>query len=144
MSDHRIRQPRLIFLIGLLVLSFVFTAMLAYQANTSARRHQETAERTMQDYAAFSAYEYGVYVSDMISTEVAQMLFVPADLGVGTPPMPRRMPWASDSGEEHAPCVGSRIDSGAFYFRIDVVTREMPLSRGCASSALREWLRDTV
>ncbi len=144
MSSLRTRQPRLLFLIGLLVLSFVLTTVLAYQAQVAARSHRDIAERTLRDYAAFSAYEYGVYVKDVLSNEVSSMLFVPADFGDNTSTRPRRMPWASDSGEAHAPCTGERVDSGYFYFRVDMATGEMPLMRGCSSEAVRNWIRDTI
>ncbi len=47
---------RLFALALLLVLSLTLAAALAVQAIATARRHRETAERTLQDYAAFGAF----------------------------------------------------------------------------------------
>ncbi|MEP6690039.1 MAG: HAMP domain-containing sensor histidine kinase [Gemmatimonadaceae bacterium] len=139
----KVRQPRLLLLTGLLALSFVFTAILAYQAQSAARSHRETADRTLQDYASFAATEFGVYAKQMLSGDVAELLFVPADQGLGAPSRYRN-PWSPDTSEQRAPCTGTRVDSGYFFFRLEFRTSDMPLTRGCASEAVRAWVRDTV
>jgi len=54
-SDGRPRR-RLLALALLLVLSLSLAAGLALQAIGTARRHRETAQRTLEDYAAFGAF----------------------------------------------------------------------------------------
>jgi signal transduction histidine kinase len=49
-------RRRLFALALVLVLSLTLAAALALQAIGTARRHRETAERTLQDYAAFGAF----------------------------------------------------------------------------------------
>ena len=49
-------RRRLLALALLLVLSLTLAAALALQAIGTARRHRDTAERTLQDYAAFGAF----------------------------------------------------------------------------------------
>src|SRR5688572_10309853 len=49
-------RRRLFALALLLVLSLTLAGALALQAIATARRHRETAQRTLQDYAAFGAF----------------------------------------------------------------------------------------
>ena len=56
----RARQPRMAFLVLFLVLSLVFTAVLAYQAWDAARSHRAISERALRDYAAFAALEFTI------------------------------------------------------------------------------------
>src|SRR5262245_38082434 len=49
-------RRRLLALAVLLVLSLTLGAGLAFQAIQTARRHRETAERALEDYASFAAF----------------------------------------------------------------------------------------
>jgi signal transduction histidine kinase len=132
------------FLVALLVLSLVFTAGLAFQAQVAARSHRATAERALRDYASFAALEFGVNSKEAIWNSISWVLYQPADLGLGQPTEFRRSPWldslvaAADRGE------GAGSDSAFFFFRIDLQSRRITASRGCAVPAVRAWLLDTV
>ncbi|MDQ6925694.1 MAG: hypothetical protein M3154_05595, partial [Candidatus Eremiobacteraeota bacterium] len=97
----------------------------------------------LQDYASFAGTQFGIYSKQMLQGDIAELLFIPADQGLGAPTRFRN-PWSPDMSEQRAPCTGERVDSGLFFFRLDFATHEMPLTRGCASEAVRVWLRDTV
>src|SRR5919206_5351114 len=89
----RPRQPRMAFLVALLILSLVFTAELAFQAQAAARSHRATAERALRDYASFAALEFGVSSKEAIWTSIGWVLYQPADLGLGQPTEFQRSPW---------------------------------------------------
>ncbi|MEE8585515.1 MAG: HAMP domain-containing sensor histidine kinase [Acidobacteriota bacterium] len=55
---RRLRESRPAFLFGLLLLSLVLTAILAYQAVDAARSYRATAESVLRDYAALAAREF--------------------------------------------------------------------------------------
>src|ERR671933_832200 len=140
----RARQPRMAFLVALLVLSLVFTAELAFQAQAAARSHRATAERALRDYASFAALEFGMNSKEAIWNSISWVLYQPADLGLGQPTEFRRSPWLDSLVEaaEHGQGAGS--DSALFFFRLDLQSRLITASRGCTIPAVRAWLLDTV
>lgn len=137
----RPRQPRLLLLIGMLVLSFVFTAVLAYQAQGAAELHLKAAKRTLRDYAEIVALEFGINAREGIYTNISSVLFQPADLGVGVTAASRMPPLESPAGH---PCPIAPADTAAFFFRLDLKSRTIPVSRGCTSAAVRAWILDTI
>src|SRR5919204_4598141 len=133
----RARQPRMAFLVALLVLSLVFTAVLAYQAQVAARSHRATAERALRDYASFAALEFAVNSKEEIWNWIAFVLYQPADLGLGQPTEFRSSPWL-DSLVRRAVdrCRSAASDSALFFFRLDLQSRSIGASRGCAAPAV--------
>jgi signal transduction histidine kinase len=67
------RHPRrLLALALLLVISLSLGAALAFQAIATARRHRETAQRTLQDYAGFAAFILASQSYRQLGGEVVQ------------------------------------------------------------------------
>src|SRR5918912_2495454 len=140
----RARQPRMAFLVTLLVLSLVFTVELAFQAQVAARSHRATAERALRDYASFAALEFGVNSKEAIWNSISGVLYQPADLGLGQPTEFRRSPWLDSLVERADRGEGAGSDSALFFFRLDLQSRHITASRGCTMPAVRAWLLDTV
>src|SRR5919202_4231787 len=140
----RARQPRMAFLVALLVLSLAFTAELAFQAQVAARSHRATAERALRDYASFAALEFGVSSKEAIFTSIGWVLYQPADLGLGQPTEFRPSPWLDSLVARAESGKGAGSDSALFFFRLDLQSRRITASRGCTVPAVRAWLLDTV
>lgn len=131
-------------LVALLTLSVAATAMLAYQAQDAARSHRATAERALRDYATFTALEFAVNAKEGIWNAMYARLYRPTDLG-GAPTSMYRVPPSLDSIPAGArQCEHAGSDTIPFYFRLDLDTHTIPVSRGCATPETRAWLRDTV
>jgi len=131
-------------LVGLLALSLVFTSVLAYQAQDAARSHRLTAERALHDYATFAALEFTINAKEGLYSQINSVLYRPADLGVGAP-TEYRLPMSLDSAVHHSEMCEDRLrDTAMFFFRLELTPRTIPVSRGCASPAVKAWLLDTI
>jgi signal transduction histidine kinase len=71
-TDGRHPRRRLLALALLLVISLSLGAALALQAIGTARRHRETAQRTLQDYAGFAAFILASQTYRQLGGEVVQ------------------------------------------------------------------------
>ena len=72
-TDSRHQRRRLLALALLLVVSLTLGAALALQAIGTARRHRETAQRTLQDYAGFGAFILASQTYRQLGGEVVQI-----------------------------------------------------------------------
>ncbi|HEX5831557.1 MAG TPA: hypothetical protein VFY16_11285, partial [Gemmatimonadaceae bacterium] len=125
------RERRTLLLVGLLALTFLLTAVLAYQAQDAARSHRRTAERTLRDYADYAAVQYAIHAKEGIYARVTDALY-------GR--MSRRA-----AGGGHAGTGCAAHDPSALYaFRMELPTRWIADARGCAPAAVLDWLRDSV
>jgi signal transduction histidine kinase len=71
-TDGRPPRRRLLALALLLIVSLSLGAALALQAIGTARRHRETAQRTLQDYAGFAAFILASQTYRQLGGEVVQ------------------------------------------------------------------------
>lgn len=124
------RERRIAILVALLALSLVFTGILAYQAQDAARSHRATAERTLRDYAAFAALQFAIHAKEGIYSRATAQLYRP------------RGGWSRAPVDCGSPAVDP--DTVRYTFRIDLRTRAMSDTCGCAPRAVVAWLRDTV
>jgi signal transduction histidine kinase len=132
------------FLVALLTLSLVFTAVLAYQAQDAARSHRATAERALRDYASFAALEFAVNSKEALWNEMAWVLYRPPDPGVGRPAQ-YRLPASLDSAQHMTEsCDEMAPDTALYFFHLDIPSGRIIASRHCASPAVRAWLADTI
>jgi len=72
-TDSRHPRRRLLALALLLLVSLTLGAALALQAISAARRHRETAQRTLQDYAGFGAFILASQTYRQLGGEVVQI-----------------------------------------------------------------------
>ncbi|HJU87915.1 MAG TPA: HAMP domain-containing sensor histidine kinase [Gemmatimonadaceae bacterium] len=145
LSLPRVRQPRLVLLVALLVLSFVATAILAYQAQDAARSHRVAAERALRDYADFAAMNFAVHTKEGLYNTITSVLYQPGDMGLGAPTaymLPKSV--VRRAADHKTFCNGKLVDSTLFFFRLELREERISRERGCVPGAVRAWLIDTV
>lgn len=69
---HGTHRSRSAFVAGLLVVTLGLAAVLAYQAQDSARSHRAAAESALQDFAAFAGGEFGHRVEKTLDERLVQ------------------------------------------------------------------------
>lgn len=144
LSLPRVRQPRLVLLVALLILSFVATVILAYQAQDAARSHRAAAERALRDYADFAAMNFAAHSKEGLYNSIASVLYQPGDMGLGAPTA-YMLPKALKRSHGHKIfCNGKLVDSTLYFFRLEVHEDRISRERGCLSDEVRAWLIDTV
>jgi len=74
-------RSRSTYVTGVLVLTIVLVALLAYQALDAARLHVDVAERTLGEHAGFAAWELSSTVRRDLGVPTCHPLFV--SLGEG-------------------------------------------------------------
>src|SRR3712207_5487024 len=140
-SWPRARERRILLLVALLTLSFVLTALLAYNAQDAARSHRRTAERTLRDYASLAALQFAIHAKEAIYWRLTALLNRPVEFGVDSPTVGRVEALAASA--ERLPCP-PRADTALYLFRIELRDRKMALNCRCTPPMLQSWLRDTV
>ena len=131
------------FLVALLVLSLGLTAALAYQAQDAARSHRATAERALHDYAAFAALEFAVNAKESIWNEMTAMLYRPSYFG-SAHTSPRNAESRGGEAARTFDCPTTRADTTSFFFTMDLQTKQLRGTSGCASRAVQAWIADTI
>jgi signal transduction histidine kinase len=138
----RIRQPRLVLLVALLILSFAATAVLAYQAQDAARSHRVAAERALRDYASFAAMNFAVHSKEALYGTITSVLYQPGEMGLGAPTaytLPK-----SVARRATITCGGKVVDSTLYFFRLEIPNARISRDRGCVPHVVRAWVVDTV
>src|SRR5574339_409261 len=74
LPTRHVAAPRSTLLVGLLSLTVVLAASLAYEAHDAARSHRVTAERALRDYASVAAWEYVANVQERLGTAASEIL----------------------------------------------------------------------
>ena len=137
--------PRSAITLALLLLALVLTAALARQAQVAATSHRRAAERALEDYASFAAWEFTRHArSDVQATLMSA--FVPSLLSLpgGDPTkgklMPERLGESAISRTQFCGC----LDSARFFFRFDFRDSTLTTSGFPVSEELAAWVRDTI
>jgi signal transduction histidine kinase len=130
--------------VALLILSFVATAILAYQAQDAARSHRAAAERALRDYADFAAMNFAAHSKEGLYNSIAGVLYQPGDMGLGAPTA-YMLPKALKRAHGHKIfCNGKLVDSTLYFFRLEIHQDRISRERGCLHDEVRAWLIDTV
>jgi len=74
LPTRHVAAPRITLLVGLLTLTVVLAASLAYEAHDAARSHRVTAERALRDYASVAAWEYVANAQDRLGEAASELL----------------------------------------------------------------------
>jgi hypothetical protein len=74
LPTRHVAAPRITLLVGLLTLTVVLAASLAYEAHDAARSHRVTAERALRDYASVAAWEYVANVQERLGAAASEIL----------------------------------------------------------------------
>ncbi len=131
-------------LVALLVFALGLSGILAYQAQDAARTHRMAAERALNDYASFAAWQMNQqssqeFLSAMISTFIVPLTRV-------DPANPAGWPTPGDfMAASRQPQVPAKYLEGVrFYFRFDWRDSAMTNAGRPPSPRVLKWVRDTV
>jgi signal transduction histidine kinase len=129
----------------LLVCTLILATLLAYVAHDAARSHRATAERALHDYAAVAAWEVVAGVNDQLQSTLGTALAPLTRVHATTPydllPAPSALVASADGTLR---CPVPVIDSSRFYFRIDFRDGSLATFGAQPTSAMRQWLLDTI
>jgi len=144
LPTRHVAAPRITLLVGLLSLTVVLAASLAYEAHDAARSHRVTAEHALRDYASVAAWEYVANAQDRLAEAAGEMLS-PVTSGRASSPYELLAPLELlTSPHDVLACRTSAGDSARVVFRIDLRDGSVALGGAVADSAFLRWLRDTV
>ncbi len=120
------QRKRLLALALLLLLSLTLGAALAFQAIGTARRHRETAQRTLQDYAGFGAFILASQTYRQLGGEVVETF----------------TSWPASGVPDSIP-EGTTCSSGTTFLERPPEA-ELRMSGGAMPAAESESVRDTL
>lgn len=128
----RLVPYRAFFLPGFLTITFVLTAGLALDALRREHSHRRTAERLLDDYARFAAWQFGRTAHEHLSTGIEAALR-PVTQAVADGAAEEDLPPASvltPTGTRRTACGCPVADSIHEYFRFDFSTRVVSTACG--------------
>jgi signal transduction histidine kinase len=138
------RRPRVTPVMALLLLTLGLTGVLTYQAVDAAASHRKTAQRALDDYATFAAWEY----SRLARKELDYYLWGYAQpLQYFQPEAATALPTevALDKARTKlVHCDDCGADLVRAYFALDLDGGGMVWVGDSVSEALRGWIRDTL
>lgn len=141
-TARRRSHPKL--LVVLLALALALSGVLAYQAQDAARTHRRAAERALNDYAAFAAWQMNQqssreFLSAMISTFIVPLTRV-------DPANPAGWPTPGDfmTASRQPQMPAKFLEGVRFYFRFDWRDSAITIAGQKPSAKVLKWVRDTV
>ena len=139
-------QPRSAITLALLLFALVLTALLARQAQVAAKSHRKTAEKALDDYALFAAWEFKRYArADMQATLMSA--FVPSllyGLPQGDPTLGKLAPEDLAGPAIRRTQFCGCLDSARFFFRYEFRDSTLATSGIPVPSEVAAWVRDTI
>jgi signal transduction histidine kinase len=140
-----VAAPRITLLVGLLSLTVVLAATLAYEAHDAARSHRVTAERALRDYASVAAWEYVANVQERLGAAASEILSPVTSVRASSPYELLAPPdLLSPPGRDVLACRTAVGDSARVLFRVDLRDASVSFSGTSPDSGFVSWLRDTV
>ena len=129
-------------LVAVLLLTMGLAGVLAYEAWDAARSHRNTAERTLRDYAAFAAWEFGSSSKEHIYSSLL-WIFSPIvherPLAHGAELKPASVLLESETRWAMCPS-----DSLRYAFRVDAPSRAASFAGMLPAAPVQQWIRDTI
>ena len=145
LPTRQVAAPRITLLVGLLSLTVVLAASLAYEAHDAARSHRVTAERALRDYASVAAWEYVANVQERIGSAASEILSPVTSVRASSPYELLGPPELLTSpSRDVLACRTGAGDSARVVFRVDLRDGSVSLGGGTADTQFVAWLRDTV
>lgn len=131
-------------LVAILLLTLALAGVLTYEAWDAARRHRAAAERTLQEYAAFAAWEFNISVKEQLYSNLV-WIFAPV---AHSEPQPAGAPLASAAILAHAfqlkPAYRCDPDAPQSLFRVELASGTMTTHGTPFAPSMARWVRDTV
>src|SRR5574338_746395 len=145
LPTRQVAAPRVTLLVGLLTLTVVLAASLAYEAHDAARSHRVTAERALRDYASVAAWEYVANVQERVSAAAGEILSPVTSVRASSPYELLAPPdLLTAPGRDVLACRSGTSDSARVVFRVDLRDASVSFGGSTPDSAFVSWLRDTV
>ena len=145
LPTRHVAAPRITLLVGLLSLTVVLAASLAYEAHDAARSHRVTAERALRDYASVAAWEYVANVQERLGTAASEVLSPVTSVRASSPYELLASPdLLTAPSRDVLVCRPAEGDSGRVVFRVDLRDGSVALGAATADTQFVSWLRDTV
>jgi signal transduction histidine kinase len=145
LPTRHVAAPRITLLVGLLTLTVVLAASLAYEAHDAARSHRVTAERALRDYASVAAWEYVANAQDRLGEAASELLSPVTSVRASSPYELLAPPdLVTAPARDVLACRQSAGDSARLVFRVDLRDGSVALGGGVPDSGFVRWLRDTV
>ena len=138
---HLSQGARAHFVVGLLLVTLGLTAVLAYQAQSSARSHHAAAINALEDHAAFVAWQFASRAQSKIDYKIGSPGFHYVE---GADAVPRAA-CVPETGECEAPETPKRPSFLYTVFAVDLDGGDLIVFDGPAlSEVIRSWLCDTL
>jgi len=145
LPTRHVAAPRITLLVGLLSLTVVLAASLAYEAHDAARSHRVTAERALRDYASVAAWEYVANVQERLGTAASEILSPVTSVRASSPYELLASPdLLTSPSRDVLACRTTAGDSGRVVFRVDLRDGSVALGGTVPDTQFVSWLRDTV
>jgi len=145
LPTRHVAAPRITLLVGLLSLTVVLAASLAYEAHDAARSHRVTAERALRDYASVAAWEYVANVQERLGTAASEILSPVTSVRASSPYELLASPdLLTSPSRDVLWCRTAAGDSGRVLFRVDLRDGSVALGGAVPDTQFVSWLRDTV
>jgi signal transduction histidine kinase len=145
LPTRHVAAPRITLLVGLLSLTVVLAASLAYEAHDAARSHRVTAERALRDYASVAAWEYVANVQERLGTAASEILSPVTSVRASSPYELLASPdLLTSPPRDVLVCRPAQGDSARVVFRVDLRDGSVALGGTPADTQFITWLRDTV
>ena len=145
LPTRQVAAPRITLLVGLLALTVVLAASLAYEAHDAARSHRVTAERALRDYASVAAWEYVANVQERLGASASEILSPVTSVRASSPYELLAPPdLLTAPSRDVLACRSAAGDSARVLFRVDLRDGSVALGGATPDSAFVTWLRDTI
>ncbi len=132
------RSPLLV----VLAVSLGLTGFLAYEAWDAAHRRRWDAVRTLNEYAGFAAWEFGISVKESIYD---QLIWIFSPLNPAAPlSAGQALPGPEILNSTLKPAYRCDPDADASVFRVDLTTGRLTTSGPALAPAFAGWIRDTL
>ncbi|HVF39598.1 MAG TPA: HAMP domain-containing sensor histidine kinase [Gemmatimonadaceae bacterium] len=138
------RSSRSALLIALLLLALGFTGVLAYQALDAERTHRAAAERALNDYASFAAWQLNQQASQELLSAMISTFIVPLTRVNAYDPASWPSPADFRAASLQPPVPAKYMEGVRFFFRFDWRDSGMTVAGQTPSARVLKWVRDTV
>ncbi len=128
----------------LLTFALVLTGILAYQALDAERTHRAAAQRALNDYASFAAWQLNQQAAQEILGAMISTFIVPLTRVQPTKPEAWPSPAEFMAASLQPPAPAKYLDGVRFFFRFDWKDSAVTIAGQQPSAAVLKWVKDTV
>ena len=138
------RRSRSALLVSLLVFALILTGVLAYQALNAERTHRAAAQRALNDYASFAAWQLNQQAGQEILGAMISTFIVPLTRVQSNDPKSWPSPEEFKAASLQPPAPAKYLDGVRFFFRFDWRDSAVTIAGVQPSATVLKWVKDTV